>query len=560
MRNPQKNKLMVLAALVISPAAYGAPVVPQSSGSILQQIPESHKASQALPEIRIQEGEAPAVTVSETDKVDVKRLQYSQLTGLKVHTEAELDAISGFKPGKYTLSELRKMTDRITAFYRKKGYFVAHAILPAQKITDGVVHVAVLKGVYDKVSIKNSTNLSDNLARYLLGGLDKGTPITVVPLEERLLLLSDIPGIQVSSTLMPGTSVGTSDLVVETAPGKRITGSIDADNEGNRYTGTNRIGATVNINDPAGHGDLASLRMLTSASGLNYGRAAYQFEVGRAHVGMAYASMQYWLGGDFANLNAYGTAKIVSAYGNYPVIRSRNNNLNFLVDHDSKSFQDNTTSTADGKHADVWMTTLSGDFNDVFKGGGVSNYSLTWTSGELSIGNAQVLATDATTANTNGHFDKLGFSASRVQRVTGTVSLYAAIHGQRASRNLDVSEKMELGGSGGVRAYPEGEAYSDEGYVLNIEARKTLPKLFEKQSGQVQLIGFVDTGTAALNKNPWAAGQNTRTLSGAGVGLTFVGGPSMTVQTYLAHKLGDASATSAPDSSNRFWVSLVKYF
>ena len=37
----------------------------------------------------------------------------------------------------------------------------------------------------------------------------------------------------------------------------------------------------------------------------------------------------------------------------------------------------------------------------------------------------------------------------------------------------------------------------------------------------MHLIGFVDTGTVNLNKNPWAAGDNHRTLSGAGVGLTW---------------------------------------
>ena len=68
--------------------------------------------------------------------------------------------------------------------------------------------------------------------------------------------------------------------------------------------------------------------------------------------------------------------------------------------------------------------------------------------------------------------------------MTDRVSLYAAINGQFASKNLDISEKMGLGGANGVRAYPEGEAYGDQGYVLNLEARCLLPSLSERVPGQ----------------------------------------------------------------------------
>ncbi|WP_306823231.1 ShlB/FhaC/HecB family hemolysin secretion/activation protein, partial [Janthinobacterium sp. UMAB-60] len=97
-------------------------------------------------------------------------------------------------------------------------------------------------------------------------GLD-GQVIATPPLERRLLLLSDLPGVQVSSTLAPGASLGASDLIVEVQPGSRFNGSIDVDNQGNRYTGRNRIGATLNINELAGIGDVASVRAFTSADG-----------------------------------------------------------------------------------------------------------------------------------------------------------------------------------------------------------------------------------------------------------------------------------------------------
>ena len=148
----------------------------------------------------------------------------------------------------------------------------------------------------------------------------------------------------------------------------------------------------------------------------------------------------------------------------------------------------------------------------------------------------------------------------RLQSVTDTVSLYAGVSGQVASKNLDISEKMQLGGINGVRAYPEGEAYADQGYLLTLEARFLVPRFSEQFPGQLQLFGFVDTGRVSLNKNPWDLRDNHRTLSGAGIGLNWSAANNFVVKTSYARKLGSATATSAPDKSGRFWVQAVKYF
>ncbi len=132
--------------------------------------------------------------------------------------------------------------------------------------------------------------------------------------------------------------------------------------------------------------------------------------------------------------------------------------------------------------------------------------------------------------------------------------------GQWASENLDISEKMYLGGMYGVRAYPQGEAFADEGYLATLEARVLMPTLSERVPGQVHLIGFVDSGTVTLNKDPWDDADNHRTLSGAGVGATWAEYNNFSMKAYYAHQLGSEEATAAPDSSGHFWVQLVKYF
>ncbi len=555
-----KIKLLPIALWALSQCAFAQRADPPSAGGQFQQIPRTPIPQKAVPEIRIEQGGAPAIVASDNVKFLVKSLQ---VTGQTLYAEAELVAITGFSPGgELTLSELRGMAKKIADHYHRNGYFVAQAYLPAQDIKDGAVTIAVIEGRYGNITLRNQTNLSDELANGLLEGLNRGDIIAIAPLENRLLLLSDIPGVIVRSTMIPGASVGASDLIVDVTPGQRVTGSLEADNAGNRYTGEYRIGATVNINNPFGRGDVASLRVLTSGAGLQYGRASYQAQFGRATAGVAYTALHYRLGEEFAGLQAHGTAQIVSLYGSYPLIRSRNTNLYALLAFDAKTFQDKTDvpPTVTDRKARVGMASLYGNHRDGFGGGGLSTYSLTLTSGDLDIITPAALAVDAVTAQSNGQYGKLGFYASRLQNVTERISLYAAINGQFASKNLDISEKMGLGGPYAVRAYPVGEAYADEGYVVTLEARLLLPKFSERMPGQMHLIGFADTGTVTLNKDPWTAAENHRTLSGAGIGLTWADYNNFIVKAYYAHKLGNAAATSAPDKNGRFWIQVVKFF
>ena len=228
---------------------------------------------------------------------------------------------------------------------------------------------------------------------------------------------------------------------------------------------------------------------------------------------------------------------------------------------DAKEFEDRVDSTTPPglteRKANVFTASLYGNHRDTIGGGGLNRFSLAASAGDIDIITAAALAADQATARSNGSFNKLAFYGSRLQTVTDRLFLYAAINGQFASKNLDISEKMGLGGMYGVRAYPTGEAYGDEGYLVNLEARYRLGQL---GPGQVHLIGFVDTGRVTIDKNPWTAGNNHRSLSAAGIGLTWAEVGNFSLSMYWAHKLGNAVATSAPDKSSRFWIQGIKYF
>lgn len=542
--------------------AVAAPAVwaqqPPSAGSQIQQIPQAPSLPPKAPEIRIEQGQPAQQPLAGGATLRVDSLR---ITGAQAFTQATLLEASGFKPqAVMSLADLNALAERVSDYYHAHGYFVAQAYLPAQDIQDGQVTLAVLEGRYGAVTIRNASRLNDRVAMRLIEPAP-GDAVTVAPLERSLLLLTDLPGVQVRSTLMPGASVGSSDLVMDVAPGPLLSGSVDGDNQGNRYTGRQRVGASLNLNNPSGYGDIASLRLLTSGEGLNYARTAYQVQLERAKVGVAYAYLDYRLGREFHSLQAHGTAAIASVYASYPLLRSRQSNVSVQLAFDSKRLKDevDTTGLSQAKKVQVLMLSLNGDHRDSFAGAAINTYSLTGTLGNVDLQDPAASAADAAAAKSQGSYRKLGFNLARLQSVGGSAQLYAAASGQMASKNLDVSEKMQLGGANAVRAYPEGEAYGDRGFVLTVEARYTLP-LVHAVPGQVQLVGFIDTGAVTLSRNPWSAGRNSRRLSGAGVGLNWSVGRDLNLKAFYAHKVGNAAATSAPDASSRLWIQAVKYF
>jgi hemolysin activation/secretion protein len=551
-----KRSALFLALLGLGQAALAQQ--PPTGGAIA--VPPAPAAPRAEPEIRIEQRTTPAPAAADTVRIVVRSLR---IEGAALFAQEQLLELTGFRAGsELSMADLHAMASRITDHYRRNGYFVAQAYLPAQDIRDGAVTIAVSEGRLGSVQLRNRTNLSDRVANSALAGLAPGDVLATQAVENRLLLLSDVPGLDVRSTLVPGASVGTADLIVDITPGRRVTGSIDADNAGNRYTGAYRLGATVNVNEPLGLGDVASLRLLTSGKGLKYARASYQLQAGRGQVGVAYSWLEYALGKEFESLGAHGTAQIASVYGRYPLVRSRDDNVYLQLAFDAKEFDDRVDAipSQTERNSRVLMASVFGDHRDGFGGGGVNSYFLTLSGGELDIETPAARAQDALTAQTHGSFSKLSFNAMRLQRLGGgPFSLFAGVNGQLASGNLDVSEKMSLGGMGGVRAYPEGEAYADQGALLTLEARMDLPPPPAAIPGRMQLVAFVDAGRVTLNRDPWLPGENRRTLSGAGVGFNWVEPDNFLVRAYYARKLGNESATSAPDRSGRFWIQLVKY-
>ena len=479
---------------------------------------------------------------------------------------ATLQALLQGEAGKeLTLRELGDLAARLTAHLRQQGFLVAFAHLLPQQVEDGIVAFGIIPGRYDRIAIRGNAHVNDAFLRSLFHAVREGEIIRRDPLERALLLAGDFPGLTVRTTLSPGRRQGTADLIIEAVDAKPVTGATYIDNWGSRYTGNVRYGAQVSYNNLSGFGDVLSLLGLTSFNGLNNYDISYGVPLGRdgLRATLRQSQVNYSLGDAFADMNATGKANTTSVALHYPLIRRRAFTLNANLGFDHKRLRDDIE-TADShipRRDNLWNIGLSGSFDDHWGGGGSNAFSLLYSRGNIGFDDEAAAAEDEATARTAGGFGKLLFTYQRQQVLRKNLQLLLNFAGQLADKNLDTAEKFYLGGPGGVRAYPQGEATGDQGYRLSGELRLLVPGLSSAKSSFF-VNGFFDCGAVRLNKNPWVGSgdANYRSLSGAGLGVLWTRGDDYSLRLDYAWKTSAEAAVSDHDKAGRLWLQVVKYF
>lgn len=482
-------------------------------------------------------------------EVEVQKLR---VVGATSFDETTLHALVADGEGKkLNLAQLDQLAARISNYYRSRGYPYARAVVPAQIIQSGIVHLLVVEARYGKVELENQSRVTDSLVRSTMSRIQPGQPIDQAQLDEALLLLADTPGVLVDATLKPGQSPGTADLMLQAGPGPEYSGNLTLDDYGNSYTGRMRLGGNLQFNNPLHRGDVLSLGGLSAGTRLNYGRIGYDSLLnGRGtRAGGAYASMNYGLGGSLTNLDARGSTETGSVWLKHPFLRSQSANLYGQLQYDAILLRERigVAAVETDRHVNNWTWTLTGDWRDMLLSGGISTLSLGWTKGRVGFDNVSAESTDAATARTQGEFSRWNLSLSRLQSVGARTTLYAAFTGQWADRNLDSSQKMSVGGPYSVRAYEVGVLSGDAGYRGTLEFRYDHGPLWQ---GRFETVLFVDGAYVTVNQSPWTTGTNSASLSGAGIGFNWTGQRQWKVRTYIATPIGSPpELVRNPDST-----------
>lgn len=505
----------------------------QDAGTLLREQERRQQAPKVerLPAPAIEERKPQLPETPEAGPVvEVRDIRFTGKTSLLTQAErvAFVRQVQGQRLG---IAGLGKLTDEITEALQHKGALLARAVIPPQDITGGIVTIDIAEGRLEKAEYERAKSVRVHeslLDGFIKRDVDAQAP-TKAELESALLGMNALPGVTVRSRLVPGGAPDTSRLIVGVQEAPRVSATLGGDNAGTPSTGSAEGSATVAFTDLTGFGDQTRLSTVDS-QGQTFGQADFSMPIGS--TGLAGTASYGYL--DYRNLTALGRsanlrgrAQFASAGLAYSLLRSRNLDLRLSgVANWSALIDDSVAGQLDDKRIGSGTFSLSADTRDALLGGGLSALNLAWTIGNLDLSrNASSTAADAAGLRTQGNFQRVNASATRIQALPSGFSLLSRFTGQWSNKNLDTSESFVLGGPYGVRAYPVGEARGDMGWLGTLELRYDVP--LASRLGQFQLVSFVDGGRVWIDKSPDgvppanACGCNAYDLYGAGLGVRW---------------------------------------
>jgi hemolysin activation/secretion protein len=532
-----------------------------SAGSVLQGI-RSQELETTLPQV------LPNIDKSKVDQAAgpksatflAKRFIF--IGNTKVSSDKLNSLVSGYLNRPITFNDLINAADLIAEYYRAQGLLVKTQI-PQQDVTEGTVTIEILEASLGGVLIDNKSKRVSNsrVEKWVYDAIPRNAPLSSSLLDRTLLALNDLPDIQVTSSLQEGKQRGETNVLLTVTDKPLVDGMVGVDNFGQTSTGQNRVTANLNVNGPLGLGEQVNVYGLHT-EGTNYGRVALTAPVGsdglRVGINGSYLSYRV-INSSFNQLFANGTSSTGGAELTYPIIRSRPANLFLLTNYNYSSFINNANSAITSQYnTSVFLGGLSGNLLDSFAGGGINYGSLMASGGSVNLNNSPSFSSDLIGPRVNGNFTKLRYGANRLQAITSDLSGYFGISGQIASKNLDPSEQLYLGGPYSVRAYATGQGNASQGNLMTFELRQTLPM-------KLLLTGFYDYAnvqtykTSSFTITPL---NNTYAMQGLGSSIGWSGPMGLQVKAIWAMRTGTLPALvtqsfngNGGTSNNRFWLT-----
>lgn len=541
----------LLTALPALATASPAP----APGQILQQVrpapvlPEAPGAVLALP--------APAEQTSRSQTpVAVRQITVIGNTLLPMtFVQATIRPLEGHT---VTLGQLQQAADTLTQALHHQGYPLAYAYLPAQEIRAGQIHIQVVEPRYDQIQITPGSRLRAGTAQYTLG-VTPGALITGSALNRGLLLLNQTPGIRVAGTLIPGTRPQTSSLQVAVHNRPLVSGSVGVNNYGGNYTGRVQWQGDVNLRNPFGYGSEISANGLTTSGGLLHA-AGLSFLSPNLWNGLRanlFASWtHYRLGENFTALDETGRAIQWGAGFSYPILLRPgallNSSLNFIQDRFTQH-----SGIVPNSATDTQLNLVQWSLSGALAGGdGVSSGSISVTGGNKVIFGTTAQAVDAAGPRSAGLFWIGQLQLNRLQALPAGLRLDAHLLAQVASKNLDASQQMYLGGPQGIMSAAVGSGAGDQGILARLALSHGLP--IPARYGHLRIAALLQGGEVWQYHDfyPGAPQSNRLGMAAAGLGLQYhIRGVQCRFD--WVHRIGNAANTAGANQHSELWATLV---
>ena len=550
----------------IKPLSADTPSTPASKPTQAGSEP-APKAPEPAAEPRRPEPPVPAPLADTSSPLpapaDEFKFKQFRFVGNKFYSEASLNAwlqknVTQVK----TLEDMQRAAESVAERYQQDGVLARVDLLP-QDLTDGVVTITISEGVFGGARMQSppSSKLpNDYLVNLVESAQPKDKTVTLSQMDKATMLLNEVPGVQASVKLVSGEVDGQTQALVQSQDKRAWDAQVTVDNTGSTAIGQTRLSTQLSNIGMLGRADVSQLQYLRS-HGLDYLRLGYSESLGQAGArwgGSSEFTRYRVIDPTYDALDLHGPASAINLYVNQPLIRHRQFSTDLMLSGDHKKFTNSSTFSTSSYQLDALSSALQMNSRDSWWGGGENSVNLQFTRGMADYETAK-------TDGTQGFFTKWRFNANRKQRVDDVQQLSVSYQRQLASGNLDSSEKLGIGGSSGVRAYPSGEANGTQATLFSLELQREVTWLQQTY----KISTFYDFGEVEKEKFPTSSALNNYKLQGLGlwVGASYPNrwGQSQWRLTWARRLGSNPAAVNGLDSDgtymlNRFWLSASQVF
>lgn len=430
-----------------------------------------------------------------------------------------------------TLGQIESIADKITKFYRERGFILAKAYIPKQEVRDGIVTLTLLLGMLGNVTVSNNTVYGESSISSVFDNM-LAKPVTSSQVEENLYLLNDFPGLSVSGYFEAGHQVGDTKLNIDINNEDKYSSNLRLDNHGTLDTGRYRLFADFQINNLLGITDLLNLSILTATapSNTNYWKVNYKAKLfsPRWFLNFGASTNEFVVDQENSDLNLNGIVSTEEVSAIYKLTRSRISNDALEIKYQSIASDLQLGDLPDlGNTLDEKISTTSLIYKFDFlqeKQKRLHQGNITYTSGQYEFGN---------TADTDKKFEYLIFDYSlltfvKIPFTDSSSRLIVRAGGQYAGNFLSSIAKYALSGPSRTRAFSPSVYSADDALFMSMDLIFNSSDIFDftifgetKFKDIVKPFIFIDYGYGIQRAINSTKSDVTGKLFDAGIGLKF---------------------------------------
>ena len=554
------SRLVLLAVLSASSLLHSGMAIAQSIPSSsapgrLEQRFEQPAAPQSKPAVEFPAPEqAPPPDKAGAIRFILKELV---LDGGAIYPGAELRAL--YQPligQEISLLDLYKVRDAISAKYRSDGYVLSRALIPAQRIATGVVHMALVEGYVSNVHFEGPYTDGFGILKDYAERIRASRPLRDAVLERYVMLMDDLPGITVHTVLKPANSGDPGSDLTVAIERKPVGANFTIDNRGTASVGPLQLDASVDLNDQLGVFDQTTVRGILTphVDELRYIDIAHTEQIGLDGTSWVVGARRNWSepGADIRQYNITSTSSTFRTGLSYPLIRSRSETLRLTGDLTLR----NSWSHANGaplSNDRVRLAALgaSWDVSDFWQG---SNLVQAGLSRSFDVLSANV--DDKSRLDTQLTFTKLTLTAQRVQPLPENFSVLAAFDSQFTTDKLVSAEQFGVGGKTYGRDFDSSAITGDKGFSVKGELQYT-PAIELPYLKYIQFYVFTDYGRTWNYVDNFS--QTYQYIASEGGGVRFGLGDRVSGSVELAAPLSYKTTTNEDPGIRAFFSLSARY-